>query len=82
MDIDAGKAAPADYLNASVRNVDSKLKEETANNTLHTTLLVCGFASIAASLGLQFSGKKQEALFVGQWPTAFFILAIGARQLR
>lgn len=35
-----------------------------------------GIASIFASLALQLSGKKQQALFVGQWPPTFFILAV------
>jgi hypothetical protein len=41
-----------------------------------------GIASILASLVLQLNGKKQEALFVGQWPPTFFILAVLFKQVR
>ena len=41
-----------------------------------------GIASILASLVLQLNGKKNEALFVGQWPPKFFILAILFKQVR
>ena len=41
-----------------------------------------GIASILASLAFQMSGKKQEALFVGQWPPTFFILAVLFKQVR
>ncbi len=41
-----------------------------------------GIASILASLAFQLSGKKQEALFVGQWPPTFFILAVLFKQVR
>ena len=35
-----------------------------------------GIDTILASLALQLMGRKQDALFVGQWPPAFFILAL------
>ena len=41
-----------------------------------------GIASILASLVLPMNGKKQEALFVGQWPPTFFILAVLFKQVR
>lgn len=41
-----------------------------------------GIVSILASLALQLSGKKNEALFVGQWPPTFFILAVLFKQVR
>ena len=41
-----------------------------------------GIASILASLVLQLNGKKHEALFVGQWPPTFFILAVLFKQVR
>ena len=34
-----------------------------------------GMLSIVASMILWINGKKQESLFVGQWPPTFFILA-------
>ncbi len=41
-----------------------------------------GMGSILASLALQVGGKKQAALFVGQWPPTFFILALLYKQLQ
>lgn len=41
-----------------------------------------GMASIAASLSLWIAGKKQESLFVGQWPPTFFILAVLYKTVR
>lgn len=32
--------------------------------------------SILASLGLQIAGKKNESLFVGQWPPTFLLFAL------
>ena len=40
-----------------------------------------GIASILGSLVLMLQGKKQEGLFVGQWPTTFFILALLYKQI-
>jgi hypothetical protein len=41
-----------------------------------------GIAAILGSLALMLQGKKQEALFVGQWPPTFFILAVLYKQVR
>lgn len=41
-----------------------------------------GISSILGSLILFASGRKQEALFVGQWPPTFFVLAILFKQVR
>lgn len=41
-----------------------------------------GIGSILASLILQMMGRKQDALFVGQWPPTFFVLAILYKQLQ
>ena len=41
-----------------------------------------GLGSILASLALQLTGKKQAALFVGQWPPTFFVLALLYKQLQ
>lgn len=35
-----------------------------------------GIGSIAASLILKLQKRDQDALFVGQWPPTFFILAV------
>ncbi len=41
-----------------------------------------GIGSIVASLVLHQMGRKQDALFVGQWPPTFFILAVLYKQVR
>ncbi len=41
-----------------------------------------GIGSIAASLILKVQKRDQDALFVGQWPPTFFILALLLRQQR
>ncbi len=39
-----------------------------------------GIGSIAASLILKLRNRGQDALFVGQWPPTFFILAVLFKQ--
>ncbi len=39
-----------------------------------------GIGSIVASLVLKLRGRGQDALFVGQWPPTFFILAVLFKQ--
>jgi len=41
-----------------------------------------GMGSILASLVFYVSGKKDAALFVGQWPPTFFILAVLYKSVR
>jgi hypothetical protein len=41
-----------------------------------------GMVSILGSLILHQMGRKQDALFVGQWPPTFFILAVLYKQVR
>ncbi len=41
-----------------------------------------GIGSIAASLYLKIRDRGQDALFVGQWPPTFFILALLLKQQR
>ena len=41
-----------------------------------SVFLGAAFASIAGSLILQFSRRRHEALFVGQWVAPFLILGI------
>ncbi len=41
-----------------------------------------GIGSIAASLILKVQKRDQDALFVGQWPPTFFILALLLKQQR
>jgi len=41
-----------------------------------------GIGSIAASLILKVQKRDQDAMFVGQWPPTFFILALLLKQQR
>ena len=41
-----------------------------------------GIGSILASLLLHLRGRKQDAIFVGQWPPTFFVLALLYKALR
>jgi len=38
--------------------------------------------SIVASAGLRLAGKKEAALFVGQWPPTFLLLALAYKLLQ
>ena len=40
------------------------------------TFLWAALASIGLSLSLKFSGRKHDALFVGQWAPTFLLLGI------
>ena len=41
-----------------------------------SAFLGCALAAMGVSLGLHLSGRKHEALFVGQWAAPFLLLGI------
>ena len=51
------------------------IEQQTAKLPSDVFLWAAG-ASIAGSLFLQFSGKREESLFVGQWAPTFLILGL------
>jgi hypothetical protein len=51
------------------------IEEQTAKLPSDIFLWAAG-ASILGSLALQFSDRRQEALFVGQWAPTFLILGL------
>ena len=51
------------------------IEEQTAKLPSDFFLWAAG-ASIVGSLLLQFSGRKEESLFVGQWVPTFLILGL------
>ncbi|SRR5690554_4539341 len=51
------------------------IEEQTAKLPSDTFLWAAG-ASILGSLVLQMMGRRQEALFVGQWAPTFLILGL------
>ena len=51
------------------------IEEQTAKLPSDLFLWAAG-ASIVGSLALQFSGKKDESLFVGQWAPTLLILGL------
>ncbi len=46
------------------------------NVTAQVAFLGLALASMGVSLGLHFSGRKHEALFVGQWAAPFLLLGL------
>ncbi len=44
--------------------------------------LGAALASIALSAGLRLAGKKDAAIFVGQWPPTFILFALASKILR
>ncbi len=59
--------ATSDKAEDMLRSFDESTKESTGMSLLHILTL----GSVAASLTLFFSGKKQTAIFVGLWPPTF-----------
>jgi len=55
--------------------VARSIEHQTAKLPSDLFLWAAG-ASIAGSLLLQFSGRKEESLFVGQWAPTFLILGL------
>src|SRR5687767_6552896 len=51
------------------------IEQQTAKLPSDLFLWAAG-ASIVGSLFLQFSGRKEESLFVGQWAPTFLILGL------
>lgn len=60
--------AQEDQFTAAVEKVTSQVPS--------SAFLGLALASMGVSLGLHFSGKKHEALFVGQWAAPFLLLGI------
>ena len=57
-------------------NVTSDDRVASATRRARTFILVGAFASFLFSVGLWFSGSKEEGLFVGLWVPS--ILALGS----
>ena len=60
--------AQEDQFTAAVEKVTAQVPS--------SAFLGFALASMGVSLGLHFSGKKHEALFVGQWAAPFLLLGI------
>ena len=56
-------------------NVAKKIEEQTAKIP-SDFFLWASFASMAASAILQFTSKRKESLFIGQWAAPFLCLGI------
>jgi hypothetical protein len=63
-----------DVYESTVRRVDELATKKTGMGALHWLTL----GSIAASLSLYLSGKKDLAFFVGLWPPTFLALKSAA----
>lgn len=60
--------AQEDQVTAAIEKVTSQVPS--------SAFLGFALASMGVSLGLHFSGRKHEALFVGQWAAPFLLLGI------
>lgn len=69
----AGANNPA---RAASETTERELSGEPANSTIRGALLAFAGLSILGSLALQFTGRKAEALFVGQWPPTLVAIAL------
>ena len=58
--------AQEDQFTAAIEKVTSQVPS--------SAFLGLALASMGVSLGLHFSGRKHEALFVGQWAAPFLLL--------
>ena len=60
--------AQEDQVTAAIEKVTSQVPS--------SAFLVAALASMGVSLGLHFSGRKHEALFIGQWAAPILLLGI------
>lgn len=60
--------AQEDQVTAAIEKVTSQVPS--------SAFLLGALASMGVSLGLHFSGKKHESLFIGQWAAPFLLLGI------
>ena len=57
-----------DQVTAAIENVTAQVPS--------SAFLGLALASMGVSLGLHFSGRKHQALFVGQWAAPFLLLGL------
>lgn len=55
---------------------------EPMNSTMRTILLSAAGLSILGSLAMQFTNRKHEALFVGQWAPTLLIIALWYQEVK
>lgn len=60
--------AQEDQVTAAIEKITSQVPS--------SAYLALALASMGVSLGLHFSGKKHESLFIGQWAAPFLLLGI------
>ena len=75
-----GETGAAEAMRAGGRGetegrVAKALEEQTSKLPSDTFLWMAG-GSIVASLLLRLSGRKEDALFVGQWAPTFLVLGV------
>lgn len=54
----------------------AKAIEKQTSKLPSDVFLWAALGAIAVSAVLQFTGKKKESLFVGQWPAPFLLLGV------
>lgn len=67
-----------DVAESLIHSIDRSTKKATRTSIFH----VLSFLSIGASLALWFTGRRQEAIFVGLWPPTFEALKSAAERGR
>ncbi len=62
---------------AKVSNtMEQSISQEPVNSTMRSILMAAAGASILGSLMFQLAGKKDNALFVGQWAPTILLIAL------
>jgi hypothetical protein len=56
--------------------VAKTIEEQTAKRLPSDAFLWAALLSMGVSLTLQLTGRKEESLFVGQWPAPFLLLGL------
>jgi hypothetical protein len=52
------------------------IEDQTAKRLPSDLFLWAAVASMGVSLSLQLLGRKEESLFIGQWPAPFLLLGL------
>ena len=73
--VDEMKSNPTEALKEGKAKVD-RFAEKTSSAVPSNAFVVAALASIAVSAYLQISGRRQWAVFVGEWAPSFLLFGI------
>jgi hypothetical protein len=71
-----GSASAGEIAQRGAEPLERRLANEPMNSTIRTACLIGAGASILGSLVMQMQGRKNEALFVGQWAPTLISFAL------